>query len=452
MEREKLSSRLGFILISAGCAIGIGNVWKFPYVAGQNGGAIFILIYLLFLILLGIPIMTMEFSMGRASRRSPARIYEQLERPGTHWHYHGKIAVAGNYLLMMFYTTVAGWMLKYFLDFTFGWIDMSSPESVAMHFEAMNKDPFTLVSMMAIVVVLGFGICALGLQSGLEKFSKWMMSSLLLIMLVLAINSIFLEGAQEGLRFYLLPNLDRFLEAGPFQVIVSAMNQAFFTLSLGIGAMAIFGSYIDKKHTLLSESINVAFLDTFVAITAGLIIIPACFAFNIEVGAGPSLIFITLPNLFHNMPFGRLWGALFFVFMSFAAFSTVLAVFENIISSTMDLFSVSRKKACLYNVFIVFLLSLPCALGFNLLEQIAPLGTGTTILDLEDFIVSNLILPLGSFVFVLFCTWKLGWGWNSFVQEANQGKGIKVQPWMKNYCKFVLPLAILFIFLAGFFA
>ncbi len=321
-----------------------------------------------------------------------------------------------------------------------------------MHFEAMNKDPFTLVSMMAIVVVLGFGICALGLQSGLEKFSKWMMSSLLLIMLVLAINSIFLEGAQEGLRFYLLPNLDRFLAAGPFQVIVSAMNQAFFTLSLGIGAMAIFGSYIDKKHTLLSESINVAFLDTFVAITAGLIIIPACFAFNIEVGAGPSLIFITLPNLFHNMPFGRLWGALFFVFMSFAAFSTVLAVFENIISSTMDLFSVSRKKACLYNVFIVFLLSLPCALGFNLLEQIAPLGTGTTILDLEDFIVSNLILPLGSFVFVLFCTWKLGWGWNSFVQEANQGKGIKVQPWMKNYCKFVLPLAILFIFLAGFFA
>ncbi|EOS61744.1 hypothetical protein C815_00444 [Firmicutes bacterium M10-2] len=449
MEREKLSSRLGFILLSAGCAIGIGNVWKFPYVAGQNGGAIFILIYLFFLIILGLPVMTMEFSMGRAAKKSCAKIYDKLEPKGTKWHIHSKFAIAGNYLLMMFYTTVAGWMLKYFVDMASGALDFSSTEQVALHFETMNKDPLSLVLYMGIVVILGFGICALGLQNGLERITKWMMLALLAIMILLAINSIFLPGAGEGLSFYLLPSMEKFHEAGALNVIVAAMNQAFFTLSLGIGAMAIFGSYIDRDHSLLTESINVAVLDTFVAITAGLIIIPACFAYNVEVGAGPSLIFITLPNLFHSMPMGRLWGTLFFVFMSFAALSTVLAVFENIISSTMDLFGWSRKKACRINLVLVFCLSLPCALGFNILENIAPLGVGTTIMDLEDFLVSNIILPLGSLVFVLFCTWKQGWGWNAFVKEANTGAGLQIKPWMKNYCKYVLPCIIAIVFTLG---
>lgn len=350
---------------------------------------------------------------------------------------------------MMFYTTVAGWMLKYFVDMASGALDFSSTEQVALHFETMNKDPLSLVLYMGIVVILGFGICALGLQNGLERITKWMMLALLAIMILLAINSIFLPGAGEGLSFYLLPSMEKFHEAGALNVIVAAMNQAFFTLSLGIGAMAIFGSYIDRDHSLLTESINVAVLDTFVAITAGLIIIPACFAYNVEVGAGPSLIFITLPNLFHSMPMGRLWGTLFFVFMSFAALSTVLAVFENIISSTMDLFGWSRKKACRINLVLVFCLSLPCALGFNILENIAPLGVGTTIMDLEDFLVSNIILPLGSLVFVLFCTWKQGWGWNAFVKEANTGAGLQIKPWMKNYCKYVLPCIIAIVFTLG---
>ncbi|WP_289183509.1 sodium-dependent transporter [uncultured Dubosiella sp.] len=449
MEREKLGSRLGFILLSAGCAIGIGNVWKFPYVAGQNGGAIFILIYLFFLVVLGIPVMTMEFSMGRAAKRSCAKMYNELEPKGSKWHHHSKFAIAGNYLLMMFYTTVAGWMLKYFVDMATGRLDFSTPKTVAAHFTAMNQDPWTLVFFMGLVVAIGFGVCALGLQNGLERITKWMMLALLAIMVVLAVNSLFLDGAQEGLAFYLLPSWSRFQEAGALNVIVAAMNQAFFTLSLGIGAMAIFGSYIDKDHALMGESINVALLDTFVAITAGLIIIPACFAYNVEVSAGPSLIFITLPNLFHNMPLGRLWGALFFVFMSFAALSTVLAVFENILSSTMELFGWSRKKACLVNLVVVFVLSLPCALGFNVLENIAPLGAGTTILDFEDFLVSNIMLPLGSLVFVLFCTWSQGWGWEAFQKEANTGQGVQVKPWMKNYCRYVLPCVILVVFVLG---
>lgn len=449
MEREKLGSRLGFILLSAGCAIGIGNVWKFPYVAGQNGGAIFILIYLFFLVVLGIPVMTMEFSMGRAAKRSCAKMYDQLEPAGSKWHIHSKFAVAGNYLLMMFYTVVAGWMLKYFVDMSTGSFDISSPQKVAAHFAEMNQDPWSLVLYMAIVVVIGFGICALGLQNGLERITKWMMGALLAIMVVLAVNSVFLEGASEGLQFYLMPSLERFNEAGAMNVIVAAMNQAFFTLSLGIGAMAIFGSYIDKDRALMGESVNVALLDTFVAITAGLIIIPACFAYNVEVSAGPSLIFITLPNLFHNMPLGRLWGSLFFVFMSFAALSTVLAVFENIISSTMDQFGWSRKKACAINLILVFILSLPCALGFNVLENITPLGEGSTIMDLEDFLVSNILLPAGSLVFVLFCTWKQGWGWDAFVQEANTGKGLKVRPCMKNYCRYILPAIIVVVLLIG---
>lgn len=449
MEREKLGSRLGFILLSAGCAIGIGNVWKFPYVAGQNGGAIFILIYLFFLVVLGIPVMTMEFSMGRAAQKSPAKIYQQLEPKGSKWHIHSYFAIAGNYLLMMFYTVVAGWMLKYFVDMAAGTFTGMNAAQIGEHFNNVLADPVSQIFYMAVIVIGGFGICAIGLENGLEKVTKVMMSSLLVLLVVLAANTLFLEGAGEGLKYYLLPNWNAFMEIGPLNVIVAAMNQAFFTLSLGIGAMAIFGSYIDKDRALLGESINVGLLDTFVAIVAGLIVIPSCFAFGVEVAAGPGLIFVTLPNVFNAMPLGRLWGSAFFIFMTFAALSTVLAVFENIISSTMDLFGWDRKKACLINCVIIFVLSLPCALGFNLLQNIAPLGAGTTIMDLEDFLVSNILLPLGSLIFVLFCTWNLGWGWESFSKEANMGKGLKVKPWMKNYCKYVLPLIIVVILVIG---
>lgn len=451
MERERLSSRLGFILLSAGCAIGIGNVWKFPYVAGQNGGALFILIYFVFLILLGIPIMSMEFSLGRASQRSIAKLYDTLTPEKKGWHFHGKLALAGNYLLMMFYTTVAGWMLKYFFDTAFGAFEGKTSPEIVEHFAQMNADPISLIFFVGIVVFLGFFICQKGLQNGLEKVTKFMMLALLAVMIVLAIHSIFLPGAQEGLSFYLMPDLNKINEIGWGNVIVNAMNQAFFTLSLGMGSMAVFGSYIDKKHSLLKESAHVAFLDTFVAITAGMIIIPACFAYHVEVSSGPSLIFITLPNIFNAMPFGRIWGSLFFVFMSFAALSTVLAVFENIISSTMELFGWDRKKSCLINGIALFILSLPCALGFNLLEQIAPLGEGSTIMDLEDFIVSNIILPIGSLVFVAYCTWKSGWGWDAYTKEVNTGKGLKVKPWMYGYCKWVLPLIIVLLFFLGLF-
>lgn len=449
MEREKLGSRLGFILLSAGCAIGIGNVWKFPYVAGQNGGAIFILIYLFFLVVLGIPVMSMEFSMGRAAQKSPAKIYQQLEPKGSKWHIHSYFAIAGNYLLMMFYTVVAGWMLKYFVDMVTGTFVGMNAAQIGEHYNSVLADPVSQIFYMAVIVIGGFAICAIGLQNGLEKVTKVMMSSLLILLVVLAANTLFLEGAQEGLKYYLLPNWNTFMEIGPLNVIVAAMNQAFFTLSLGIGAMAIFGSYIDKDHALLGESINVGLLDTFVAIVAGLIVIPSCFAFGVEVGAGPGLIFVTLPNVFNAMPLGIIWGSAFFIFMTFAALSTVLAVFENIISSTMDLFGWDRKKACLINCILIFILSLPCALGFNILQNIAPLGAGSTIMDLEDFLVSNILLPLGSLIFVLFCTWNLGWGWDNFSKEANMGKGLKVKPWMKNYCKYVLPVIIVVILVIG---
>lgn len=449
MQREKLGSRLGFILLSAGCAIGIGNVWKFPYVAGQNGGAIFILIYLFFLVILGLPVMTMEFAIGRAAQKSPASIYKTLEPPKTKWHYHTWFAIAGNYLLMMFYTTVAGWMLKYFVDTLIGRFEGLNPEGVATQFSATLADPISEVGYMAIVVVVGFAICAIGLQNGLERITKVMMTALLVLMVVLAGNSLFLEGADEGLRYFLLPDWNRFLEIGPMNVIVAAMNQAFFTLSLGIGAMAIFGSYIDKDRALLGESLNISLLDTLVAICAGLIIIPACFAFKVDVTSGPSLIFITLPNIFNQMPLGRLWGSLFFLFMTFAAFSTVLAVFENILASCMDAFGWSRKKACLINAILVFLLSLPCALGYNILAGIQPLGEGSAILDFEDFLVSNILLPGGSLIFVLFCTSKLGWGWKSFTKEANMGKGLKVPDCIHPYCKYVLPLVIAVILVIG---
>lgn len=406
MEREKLGSRLGFILLSAGCAIGIGNVWKFPYIAGQYGGGIFVLIYLFFLLILGIPVMTMEFSLGRASQKSPARLYQQLEPKGSKWHLHGYLSVIGLYLLMMFYTTVTGWMLRYFLAMANGSFEGIQVAEVGNYFNNMLNDSTSMILFMLIVVVIGFLVCSFGLKEGLERITKFMMIALLIIMLVLAVNSIFMSGGEEGLAFYLIPDVQKMIDAGIVNVIVAAMNQAFFTLSLGIGAMAIFGSYIGKERALLGEAVNVAFLDTFVAFVSGLIIFPACFANGVQPDSGPSLIFITLPNIFNNIPLGRLWGSLFFIFMSFASLSTIFAVFEGIIASTMDISGWSRRKTCLVNGIMMFVLSLPCALGFNLLNGIQPFGDGSTIMDLEDFLVSNIILPIGSMVFVLFCVSK----------------------------------------------
>ena len=449
MERERLGSRLGFILLSAGCAIGIGNVWKFPYITGQYGGAIFVLIYLFFLIILGIPIMTMEFSIGRAARKSPVRIYDKLAKKGSLWFIQGYAAMAGNIILMMFYTTVSGWMLKYFVDTATGKFSGQNTEQIANLFGDMLTDPIQMGIYMLIIVVMGFSICSFGLQKGLEKVTKVMMIALLLIMIVLAVNSVFLPGAKEGLKFFLVPDINKVKEQGLSKVIVAAMNQSFFSLSLGIGAMAIFGSYIGNSHALMGEAVNVAFLDTFVAVTSGLIVLPACFAYGVEPAAGPSLIFITLPNIFNNMPLGRLWGSLFFIFMTFAAFSTVLAVFENIIGMTQDLFHFSRKKACIILCIVISLLSLPCVLGYNVWSSFEPLGTGSTVLDLEDFIVSNFLLPLGSLVYVLFCGTRYGWGFDNFVKEADKGEGLKVPKWAKLYMIYGLPVIVLIVFIMG---
>ncbi len=451
MKRETLGSRLGFILLSAGCAIGIGNVWKFPYMVGQNGGGLFVLIYLFFLVVMGVPIMTMEFAMGRASRRSPAKMYQMLEPAGSKWHYHGYVAVIGNYLLMMFYTTVAGWMLKYFFSTARGDFKDLDPTGVSAQFKNMMEDPWPMLLFMAIVVVVGFLVCSFGVQKGLERITKYMMLALLLIMVVLAVNSMFMENGKEGLEFYLKPSLESIKKVGLGNVIVAAMNQAFFTLSLGMGAMAIFGSYIYKDRRLMGESINIAVLDTFVAIVSGLIIFPACSAYNVEVESGPSLIFITLPNIFNNIPYGRLWGSLFFIFLSFAALSTVFAVFEGILACTCDMFGWSRKKSCVINGILVLVLSVPCVLGFNVLSGITPFGEGSTIMDLEDFIVSNILLPVGSLMFLLFCTSKKGWGWKKFKKEANIGKGVKVYDWMYGYLKYVLPVMIVFLFVMGIY-
>ncbi len=448
-QREQLGSRLGFILLSAGCAIGIGNVWKFPYMVGQYGGGAFVLIYLFFLVILGIPVMTMEFAMGRAGQRSPARLYQQLEPKGSKWHLHGYVAMAGNYILMMFYTSVAGWMLDYFVRPAGGRFVGADTDGVAAQFSQMLGDPLRMTLFMGIIVVLGFLVCSFSLQKGLERITKWMMVALLVIMVVLAINSVCTAGGSQGLRFYLVPDLARMKKVGIGNVVAGAMNQAFFTLSLGIGAMAIFGSYIGKERALMGESARVAALDTLVALCSGLIIFPACFAYGVQPDSGPSLIFITLPNIFNHMPLGRVWGSLFFVFMSFAAFSTVLGVFENIVSCTMDLSGWSRKKACLFNGILMLLLSMPCVLGFNVLSKFQPLGPGTGVLDLEDFVVSNLLLPLGSLIFIFFCTSRYGWGWKNFTKEANAGKGLKVQRWMRGYMCYVLPVLVAVILVLG---
>lgn len=449
MKREKLSSRLGFILLSAGCAIGIGNVWKFPFITGQYGGGAFVLIYIFFLVVLGLPVMTMEFAVGRASQKSPVRAYNVLEKPGQKWHLHGYVAMAGNYILMMLYTTVCGWMLYYFYQTVTGKFVGASTERVNTIFSDMLASPAAMGGLMMAVVIIGFFICSIGLQKGLERITKFMMIALLIVMVALAINSIFMDGGSEGLAFYLKPDFKRMAEIGIVDTVVAAMNQAFFTLSLGIGAMAIFGSYIGKERSLLGEAVNVAVLDTFVAITAGLIIFPACFAFDVAPDSGPSLIFITLPNVFNHIPLGRLWGSLFFVFMAFAAFSTVLAVFENILSCTMDLTGWSRRKASVINAIAIIILSWPCVLGYNLWSDFQPFGPGSAVLDLEDFVVSNVLLPLGSLVYLLFCVSRYGWGWKNYCQEANTGKGLKIQNWMRVYITYILPIMILCIFLIG---
>ena len=417
--------------------------------AGQGGGGAFVLIYLFFLVILGIPVMTMEFAMGRAGQRSPARLYQQLEPKGSKWHLHGYVAMAGNYILMMFYTSVAGWMLDYFVRTAGGQFVGADTDGVAAQFSQMLGDPLRMTLFMGIIVVLGFLVCSFSLQKGLERITKWMMVALLVIMVVLAINSVCTAGGSQGLRFYLVPDLARMKKVGIGNVVAGAMNQAFFTLSLGIGAMAIFGSYIGKERALMGESARVAALDTLVALCSGLIIFPACFAYGVQPDSGPSLIFITLPNIFNHMPLGRVWGSLFFVFMSFAAFSTVLGVFENIVSCTMDLSGWSRKKACLFNGILMLLLSMPCVLGFNVLSKFQPLGPGTGVLDLEDFVVSNLLLPLGSLIFIFFCTSRYGWGWKNFTKEANTGKGLKVQRWMRGYMCYVLPVLVAVILVLG---
>ena len=450
-EREKLKSRLGFILISAGCAIGIGNVWKFPYMAGKGGGGSFVLFYIFFLLILGLPIMTMEFAVGRASQKSPVKAYQALEKPGQKWHIHGYITLIGCYLLMMFYTTVAGWMLHYFyLTATGKFVGMNTEEVTGV-FSEMLGQPLVMGFWMVVVVAMGILVCSLGLQNGLERITKVMMTALLLIMIVLALNSFAMEGAKEGLSFYLIPDWGRMKEVGVISTIVGAMNQAFFTLSLGIGAMAIFGSYIGKERTLLGESINIALLDTFVAITSGLIIFPACFTFGVDQTSGPSLIFMTLPNIFNHISMGRLWGSLFFMFLAFAAFSTVFAVFENIISCGMELTGWSRKKSSYVNLVLIILLSLPCVLGYNVWAWDGFAVFGGAILDLEDFLVSNILLPIGSLVYLLFCVTRYGWGWKNFKKEANEGKGAKVQDWMRVYLTYILPVIVLFIFGFGIY-
>lgn len=450
-NRERFSSRLGFILISAGCAVGLGNVWRFPYITGQYGGAAFVLVYLIFLVLLGLPIMVMEFAVGRASQKSAARSFHVLEPAGTKWHLQGYACMAGNYLLMMFYTTVGGWMAAYIFKTLTGEFKGLDSDGVAAVFNDMLARPGYMTFWMVLVVLLSFFICSLGLQKGVERITKAMMSCLFLILLILCIRSVTLPGASEGLRFYLIPDFTRFTENGVGNTIFAAMGQAFFTLSLGIGAMAIFGSYIGKDHTLTGETINICLLDTLVAFLAGLIIFPSCFAFDVDPGQGPGLVFITLPNIFNQMVGGRIFGVLFFVFMTFAAQSTIIAVFENIISFSMDLFGTSRKKTVLINGIAIILLSLPCVFGFNIWSGFQPMGAGSTIQDLEDFIVSNNLLPLGSMVYLLFCTSRYGWGWKNFLAEADTGKGVKFLAWARVYVSYILPLIVLFIFIMGYY-
>ena len=452
-EREKFGSRLGFILVSAGCAVGLGNVWKFPYMCGQYGGAAFILIYLVFLAILGFPIMVCEFSVGRGSQKSCATSFKELEPEGSKWHNFGYFGMVGNYVLMMFYTMVAGWMLYYCYRLLTGEFTGAplSADQIAEKFGGMLASPGTLTLWMIIAVVISFGICSLGVQKGVEKITKVMMLCLLGLIVVLAVHSVLLPGAGAGVKFYLVPDFAAMKENGIGNVIFGAMSQAFFTLSIGIGSMAIFGSYLEKDRSLTGETVSITLLDTFVALMAGLIIIPACFSFGIEPGAGPSLIFITLPNIFNQMAGGRIWGTLFFLFLSFAALSTVIAVFENIISFAIDLWGWERKKAVAVNIVAIIVLSMPCILGFNVLSGIQPLGPGSGIMDMEDFLVSNNLLPLGSLVYLGFCTSRYGWGWKNFIKEANAGQGMGFPEILKGYMTYILPLIVVVIYLKGYY-
>lgn len=449
MKRESFKSRLGFLLVSAGCAIGIGNVWRFPYVTGQNGGGIFVLFYLIFLVIMGLPVLTMELAVGRASRKSAVLGYKALEKKGSKWHIHGWVAIFGCCMLMMYYTTVSGWMVTYFFKFLTGSFKSGmTTEDTAQAFSNLLGDPKQMAFWMILTVVVGFLVCSRGLQNGLEKISKFMMTALLLLIVVLAVHSLTLSNAAEGVKFYLVPNTEAVAAVGLKNVITAAMNQAFFTLSLGVAAMEIFGSYMEKDHTLAGEGVRICALDTFVAIMAGLIIFPACFSYNVEVNAGPSLIFITLPNVFINMSGGRIWGSLFFLFMTFASFSTVIAVFENIMSFCMDMFGWSRNKAALINCIVILIASLPCVLGYNVWSNLHLIG-GRDVLDSEDFIVSNLLLPIGSLIYLLFCVTKWGWGFEKYCEEANTGDGIKISKKLKPYFQFILPILIVFILIQG---
>ena len=449
MKRESFKSRLGFLLVSAGCAIGIGNVWRFPFVTGQNGGGLFVLLYLVFLVIMGLPVLTMELAVGRASRKSAVLGYKTLEKPGSKWHIHGWFAMFGCYMLMMYYTTVSGWMVSYCVKFATGsFVSGMTTEDTGAVFNNLLADPVQMGLWMVLTVVAGFLICSRGLQNGLEKISKIMMIALLFLILLLAAHSFTLSGAGEGIKFYLVPNLDTVRDVGIGNVISAAMNQSFFTLSLGVAAMEIFGSYMSRDNTLVGEGVRICALDTFVAIASGLIIFPACFSYGVEVNAGPQLIFITLPNVFVNMQGGRVWGTLFFLFMTFASFSTVIAVFENIMSFCMDMFGISRKKAALINCIIILIASLPCVLGYNVWSNLHLIG-GRDVLDSEDFLVSNLLLPLGSLVYLLFCVTKWGWGFDHYLEEANTGKGLKLGRFLKPYFQFILPILILIILIQG---
>ena len=451
MKREKFGSRLGFILVSAGCAIGIGNVWKFPYLCGELGGAAFILIYLIFLLIMGIPVMICEFAIGRGSGYSVAAAYEKLEPKESRWHHTKWIGIIGSYLLMMFYTTVGGWMMYYCYRSIRGEFAGAAPEAVTNGFSNMLGNIPTMTFWTVLICVIGFAVCWFGIQKGVERVAKVMMTALLVIMIVLAVHSFFLEGAAKGIRFYLVPDFAKMAEMGIGNVIFGAMSQAFFTLSIGIGAMMIFGSYMNKDRSLAGEAISITALDTFVALMAGFIIIPACFSFGIQPDAGPSLIFITIPNIFAQMPGGRFWGALFFLFLTFAAFTTIVAVFENIISFDMDLLKWSRKKSVLVSATAIILLSIPCVLGFNIWSGFQPVGSGSNIMDLEDFIVSNNLLPLGSLGYLLFCTRKNGWGWENFLKEADAGTGLKFPKGLKAYVSYGIPLIIVIIYLKGYY-
>lgn len=449
MKRESFKSRLGFLLVSAGCAIGIGNVWRFPYVVGENGGGIFVLFYLLFLVAMGLPVLTMELAVGRGSRKSAVLAYKELEKPKSKWHIHGWFAILGCYVLMMYYTTVSGWMVSYFYKFVTGefkaGMDVDATGSV---FSDLLADPKQMGFWMILTVIVGFIVCSRGLQNGLERISKIMMTALLVLIVVLAVHSITLSGAGEGLRFYLIPNLSTVEKVGIGNVISAAMNQAFFTLSLGVAAMEIFGSYMSKDHALAGEGVRICALDTFVAVMSGLIIFPACFSYGVEVTSGPKLIFVTLPNVFVNMAGGRIWGSLFFLFMTFASFSTVIAVFENIMSFAMDMFGWSRNKTAIINCIIILIASLPCVLGYNMWSDLHLIG-GRDVLDSEDFLVSNLLLPLGSLIYLLFCVTKWGWGFDNYIEEVNTGSGLKMSRKLKPYFQFVLPVLILIILIQG---